>query len=597
MARNRNSSLLGIDISSTAVRIVRVDGIDADGFAKVSAVGYTPLKEGAVSGGRIRSTVAVAAAIQNELKKMKCARVPAVLGATSLDAGLSRIALPSEIPASKRVAVLATNNNRVASAISTGESVMATSLVRSDVTSDGTDVAALNVAATYNSELDTLLEVARLAKLNLFSVDLSVAATVRAAVRDIPDSNEVTAIVDVGASTTRVIVREGLHIRNVRSIPSGGDDITKGLAAALKCGFDEAEEKKFELSVGSKTAPVSVGYGDAHEEMDDSYIDALANQSSAQSAVDASTDLLIDQIAQAVTISDKKGQITQVSLCGGSLLLTGFSDRLERRLGIPVRVGQPWAKVTRNKNTEHVFSGSDPAPRIMLALTTAIGLATPHFEAPSGKKAAKKAAKTSETMQPAATQFDFLELAKNVATPKIKRSRRIAAAFGGVAVLIAGFGMFLSSAANQTTAEAERVSDMATRERVGIADFVGGDPRIPDQVAIRTAEFDSATKWSTDINAVKDVMFGALSEDMTLNSVVVQPSESENVDRQVTVEVSVSSLDQIDGWQAAIEQVVGLTIAPAGLSTDASAGTAQLVVLLDDFSYRPQQLINIEEGS
>ena len=92
-------------------------------------------------------------------------------------------------------------------------------------------------------------------------------------------------------------------------------------------------------------------------------------------AVGAAAPLLsIDQIAQAIE-SDSGAATRYIALCGGTCLLRGFQERLERRIGVDVRKGHPWARLERSKANVDYFVQGREDPKLMLTLTTATGLA------------------------------------------------------------------------------------------------------------------------------------------------------------------------------------------------------------------------------
>ena len=121
---------------------------------------------------------------------------------------------------------------------------------------------------------------------------------------------------------------------------------------------------------GSRTASASI-YGADEARGDTSVL------SPAEMALTASVDMLVDTVAQSVeTDAANHGSMTQgVSLCGGTSLIRGLKDRLQLRLGLPVAIGRPWADLERSKRNAPYFVSGKPDPKLLLMLSTAVGLA------------------------------------------------------------------------------------------------------------------------------------------------------------------------------------------------------------------------------
>lgn len=371
-------SLLGIDISSTAVRVVRSEGIDKNGNLVVSGVAVVPMTDGAVYGGRIHSTGAVSTALRQAVESLKARNVPAVIGVSDPDAGTAQLRMPAAIPGNKRIGVLRMKSTRVLSSIATHDGEISTYFKGDAVDNDGNDVASVMAAIATREEVEKVRTVAEIAGLNLVRIDLSASATARAVIRDFPTSNTVRALVDIGATTTRVVVLEGLHVQEVRTIQSGGQSLTQAIAAVSDAPMKEAETRKWGMRLGSTS--VTSSYGSIDFEVEDQSDEALRSQES--DSLSNSANELIEQIGQALSASGGSGSIENLYVVGGTALLRGFLARLKRRTGLDPVPAAPWVSVKKNKHTAPLFigghEGSEVNDRIALAFATACGLATPH---------------------------------------------------------------------------------------------------------------------------------------------------------------------------------------------------------------------------
>lgn len=371
------AGIVGVDIGTTSVRAVRLSGLDSDGYAVISSFAVVPLHLDAVHGGVVRNPAAVSVAVKTACEQVGSHK-NVVLGAIAPEAAVGRLWLPSAVKPSERLAAIRTQGVQVAPAIMPQDAVLSVSEVGAETSADGRSNVALNVAATTAAEVDVLTQVATRAKIRLRAIDLLGAATLRSLVRDTVDSRDVTSIVDVGASTTRVVTREGLVVRSVRTFPNGGNDLTRALAAAAKESFEEAERRKLLMRL-----PASVERDSAQRSAyaglddDDEYVRKMNQQNAVDRALAAAAELLIEQIANAVELDATRSGMSArvVTLCGGSALLRGLKERLSRRLGVEVRLGHPWARLEHSKEHEEHFLSGVEDPKLMLSLVNAVGLA------------------------------------------------------------------------------------------------------------------------------------------------------------------------------------------------------------------------------
>ena len=101
------SKLVGVDIGSTSVRAVEVAGVDVKGYALISRIGSSPLPQGAVVAGRVRSPKDVSVALVRALRAAGLPRHGFILGMTSPDLALTTMVFPATVRASEREAYAA----------------------------------------------------------------------------------------------------------------------------------------------------------------------------------------------------------------------------------------------------------------------------------------------------------------------------------------------------------------------------------------------------------------------------------------------------------------------------------------------------------
>jgi len=369
---------VGVDIGSTSVRVVEVRGMDSRGYAIISRVGYAPMRENAVVGGRIRNAVAVSQALIRALKQAGAAPYGFVAGYSAPEAAVGRMMLPSALKGEERTKALRTMDRQVSASLRLEDSTVSLNEIRRFSTADGVSMTAIVVAAAAREEVEQLRQVFKLAKCAPRALDLAGAANMRALVRTNPDGNEVHTVVDIGATKTSIATRQGPHLRSLRQIPVGGSAFTRSIMGVTGDSRAEAEARQKIVSLVDRplSAPVetSTGYGSTGR-LDE---DATEKQTLLDEAVSRVADDLVEQIASSIEndASNYGNSFTQgVVLCGATAQIPGLRERLSQRLGVPVQLGRPWATLERNRSNLLYLRDGQEDPRMMMELTTAIGLA------------------------------------------------------------------------------------------------------------------------------------------------------------------------------------------------------------------------------
>lgn len=377
------SRTIGVDIGATEIRVVEVNGYDSHGLARITRVGTSPLREGAVVGGRVKNPVIVSQALIKALRDAGVSPYGFVLGLSSPDIAVGQLSLPAAIRAAEREGAIRHRNQEIAPTVKLSEAVISTSLAGIDTTGDGHTLTNLVVAAAKKDDVDTLRKVCQLVRCNPRAIDLSAAGLLRGLVRVERSDTQIATVVDVGASKTMVVTRRGPHLRSVRVIASGGVNFTRAVSSATNGDPVAAERAKLGMRIGSlaRSGPVelpSAGYG--LDAPDDVLPSPAVPQTAGEEALLATVDELVDDIGESIEsdAQNNGASFTRgVTLAGSSALLLGFKERIAQRVGVPVHLGRPFATVVRNRHTERLF-GSDGRvdERTLLSLSVAVGLAT-----------------------------------------------------------------------------------------------------------------------------------------------------------------------------------------------------------------------------
>lgn len=142
-----------------------------------------------------------------------------------------------------------------------------------------------------------------------------------------------TAIVDIGAGTTNIVVIEDGEIHHVSVLPIGGSNVTNDLAIGLKTDLDVAEMVKLKYGsfLGKKqTIKVTSDEGDFTFELDQVKLIA-----------DARTEELFEYVDKELQKIKRSRKLPGgVVIVGGSAKLPGIAEIAKEKLQLPARVGQ-----------------------------------------------------------------------------------------------------------------------------------------------------------------------------------------------------------------------------------------------------------------
>lgn len=146
-------------------------------------------------------------------------------------------------------------------------------------------------------------------------------------------------LVDIGSSTTNLVVFDEGDLQHVAVLPVGGNNITNDLAIGLKTDLDVAELVKLEHAVAhsdlrrGKSEVAKVKLGDTTHEFATSDIDMI---------VDARLEEMFEQVTNELKSIGRVAKLPGgVVLTGGGSELKGIADYTKQALQLSARVGKP----------------------------------------------------------------------------------------------------------------------------------------------------------------------------------------------------------------------------------------------------------------
>ena len=159
---------------------------------------------------------------------------------------------------------------------------------------------------------------------------------------------ECVALIDLGASTTDIVIERENQFRFPRSVNAGGNDITRAMAAKFDMPFAEAERLKRERGF----APT----GDA------------ARDGKGGEVIGQALGRLVGEINRSFAYFRSQpggGPISRVVLTGGGACLRNIVPYMQRELGVEVRIAQPLAGLVIAPEAQDVNENPEQAAVVL----------------------------------------------------------------------------------------------------------------------------------------------------------------------------------------------------------------------------------------
>jgi type IV pilus assembly protein PilM len=161
-------------------------------------------------------------------------------------------------------------------------------------------------------------------------------------------------LIDFGTNSTDIAVLEQGHLMIIRSLPTGGDSLTKAIATAL--GMEESQAEAYKKAYG---------------------VDQSKLEGKIKTALDPLVSLLLEEVEKTLSFYSSRKQsqkISRVILTGGTSVLPEISSVLTQRLNLEIQLGDPLINI---KGREAIMQkvGGDTS-----FLAVAVGLAMKEVE-------------------------------------------------------------------------------------------------------------------------------------------------------------------------------------------------------------------------
>ena len=339
--------IVGIDIGSTSVRAVEVEGATK---ARPSVVRFheVALPSGAAKSGEVLETHTVASALKKLWSSGGFKSKDVVLGMGNQRVIARDLVMPKMSLTQIREALPFQVQDMLPMPVS--EALLDFYPISEAEGDNGPVVNGLLVAAVKQSVLANV-DAALLAGLTPVEVDLIPFALSRLQARSHGGPGTI-AIVDVGSATTNVVIIIGGVPQFVRIIPAGGNDATLAIAMSLEIEESIAENAK--RALGLSPSAVNPEHRPILEHI---------HRASAE---------LLNSIRNTLSYFDNTHQVANVErivLSGGGARLVGFAGALQELTRTEVVLSDPFATLNVSKSV----GGQSPETRD--SMSVALGLA------------------------------------------------------------------------------------------------------------------------------------------------------------------------------------------------------------------------------
>ncbi len=155
------------------------------------------------------------------------------------------------------------------------------------------------------------------------------------------------ALIDIGANSSSILIFKDGFLRSVMNIPLGGDHATQSIAQNLRLSFDLAEEIKKSYGMALNGNEERVGASPELEMITDESVLVKSETGYLPVKREVICRALEPEITKLVVAIEKslKGPFYSqlkvgIIMVGGSSLLAGLLERIEKRTNLPVHLGK-----------------------------------------------------------------------------------------------------------------------------------------------------------------------------------------------------------------------------------------------------------------
>jgi type IV pilus assembly protein PilM len=345
MFKRGNKSMVGVDIGSSSVKAVELQGRGKD--LQLLSLGFEALESDSVVDGQIIELNAVSNAISSIFNEHKIKTMQVAAGVNGHSVIVKNIVLPQMSEGELQESFAWHAEEHIPFDIS-------------DVNLDyhvmdrSGDAIHVLMAACKRDKVANLKQTIQLAGKQPTVIDVDAFALQNCYELNYdPQPGQVVALLNIGASTTNINILNGVRSVFTRDATFGGNQYTSLLQKELGLTFDQAESVKRGMPLPEGAEVREVG-----------------------PIMDTVSDILALEIQKTMdfyraTVEDGESAVQKILVSGGGSKLTGLADFLARRFEVSVEMFDPFRKIKVDAR------GFDPdyMREIVPEMAIAVGLA------------------------------------------------------------------------------------------------------------------------------------------------------------------------------------------------------------------------------
>jgi len=344
----KSGNLLGIDISSSAVKLLELSRKGSD--YRVDSYAVSGLADGVTSERDINEAEKVGESIKLAVKNSRTKSRRCALGIPSSMAINKIISIPASIPAAELEAQIALEAEQYIPYPMDEVNFDFEVLGPSETSSEMMDVL---IAGTRTENVEVRLAAAEMAGLHVEIVDLesnAVELLFKTMINDL-EKHDVVAAVDFGASMTGINVFENGKVVFSREQVFGGRQLTEEISQRYGLSYAES-------GLAKKNGNLPEGYA---SEVLDPFRENMVRQ--------------VQRFLQFYYASTQNEKVDKVLLSGGCASIPGIDEQIQELVGIPTALANPFANVVLHSKVNPARFTSD-----IPAMLVPAGLALRGFE-------------------------------------------------------------------------------------------------------------------------------------------------------------------------------------------------------------------------
>jgi type IV pilus assembly protein PilM len=328
-----SKNLVGLKIGASQLAAARVSN---NGVAALEQVARTALPMGIVVGGELRDPDALSDALKAFFAKNKLPRKGVRLGIANNRIGVRVIDIAG-VDEEKQLANAIHFRAQEALPIPLDEAVLDYHVLDESFDPEGNSVKRVLLVVAYKELVERYVGACRKAGLTIAGVDLEAFALLRSLSPPADRGTSALVAVAIGFDRSTFAVSDGRFCEFTRVLEWGGQSLNVALARAFNSEPSAVETMKRGLSLDGSTAPEGVS-----AESNAAAVDVVRKQMQSFAR---------ELVSSLQFYQNQPGSlgIGEIAITGGTAQMPGIAEELERLIGVPVRVGNPLARLKVSK--------------------------------------------------------------------------------------------------------------------------------------------------------------------------------------------------------------------------------------------------------